>query len=79
MIDRIKDLYEDEEFLGPTGFDKAIIGYEENEMRLIYSVSKCLKILEREMDIIDALEYFTVNISGFKMGAKEPIYCWDNL
>lgn len=47
-------------------------------MRLIYSVSKCLEILERDMDSTDALEYFTFNVSGAYVGEKTPIWCWDN-
>jgi len=45
MIEKIIEQYYEEEFLKADGFDDAIIGVEENEMRLIYSVSKCLKIL----------------------------------
>lgn len=78
MIEQIREWFAGEDFLGPTGFDKAIIGVEESEMRLIYSVSKCLKILERDMDRIDAMEYFNTNISSAYMGEKTPIYCYDN-
>ena len=47
-------------------------------MRLIYSVSKCLEILQKDMNEIDAMEYFTYNISGAYVGEKTPIWCWDN-
>ena len=50
MIEQITEQYYDEEFLKADGFDVAIIGVEENEMRLIYSVSKCLEILGEEMN-----------------------------
>jgi len=78
MIERIIEHYPDEEFLKADGFDEAIIGVEENEMRLIYSVSKCLEILEQHMTELDAMEYFTFNISGSYVGDKTPIWCWDN-
>ena len=70
MIKEILEQYEEEEFLKADGFDDAIIGVEENEMRLIYSVSKCLEILERDMTELDAMEYFTFNVSGSYVGEK---------
>lgn len=45
MLDRILDNFYEEDFLLADGFDEAVIGVEENDMRLIYSVSKCLEIL----------------------------------
>ena len=78
MIEQIIEQYLEEEFLKADGFDDAIIGVEENEMRLIYSVSKCLKILEQDMTELDAMEYFTFNVSGAYVGDKTPIWCWDN-
>ena len=78
MIEQIIEQYYDEEILKADGFDDAIIGIEENEMRLIYSVSKCLKILEQEMTEEDAMEYFTFNVSGAYVGIKTPIWCLDN-
>ena len=65
-------------FLKADGFDKAIIGVEENDMRLIYSVSKCIEILMEEMPEEDALEYFSYNVSGSYVGEKTPIWCFDN-
>ena len=78
MIDNIIENYYEEEFLKADGFDDAIIGVEESTMRLIYSVSKCLDILQQDMSEIDALEYFTYNVSGSYVGDKTPIWCWDN-
>mgnify|MGYP003655981433 CR=1 FL=1 len=78
MIERILENFYDEEFLKADGFDEAIIGLEENNMRLIYSVSKCLEILEREgLSSEDAIEHFTFNVSGAYVGEKTPIWCWD--
>lgn len=78
MIEQIKEQYSEEEFLVADGFDDAILGIEEDEIRLIYSVSKCLKILEQDMDESDAMEYFMFNVSGAYVGKKTPIWCWDN-
>lgn len=77
--ENIIEKYEDEEFLFADGFDKAIIGVDETNMRLVYSVSNCLNILEEDMDSTDALEYFIFNVSGAYVGEKTPVWCWDNI
>jgi len=79
MLEQIIENYYDEEILKADGFDDAVIGIEENEMRLIYSVKKCLTILEQDMNETDAMEYFTYNVSGSYVGKKTPIWCWDIL
>tara|TARA_R110000787_G_C13110802_1_gene413605 strand:- start:266 stop:508 length:243 start_codon:yes stop_codon:yes gene_type:complete len=78
MLKLILEQYYDEEILKADGFDDAVIGIEENGMRLIYSVSKCLKILEQEMTEEDAMEHFTFNVSGAYVGEKTPVWCWNN-
>ena len=78
MINEIIEQYEDETFLKAEGFDEAIIGIDETTMRLIYSVSKCLEILMRDMSEEDAKEYFNYNVSGSYVGEKTPIWCSDN-
>jgi hypothetical protein len=77
IIDEILERYQDESFLKADGFDEAIIGVDEKEMRLIYSVSKCIEILCRDMSEEDALEHFDYNVSGSYMGDKTPIWCYD--
>jgi hypothetical protein len=77
MIKQILEEYEEHEFLKADGFDDAIIGVEYNQMKLIYSVSKCLKILQEEMTELDAIEYFTFNVFNSYNGEKTPIWCWD--
>ena len=61
------------------GFDEAIIGVATDftEPRLVYSVSKCLEILQRDMSQEDAMEHFTYNVSGAYVGEQTPIWCWD--
>ena len=78
MIKQIIEQYQEEEFLTADGFDDAIIGVEETSMRLIYSVDKCLKILEQDMTELEAMEHFNFNVSGAYVGEKTPIWCWDN-
>ena len=78
MLKGIVEQYYDEEILVADGFDAAIIGIDETSMRLIYSVSKALSILEEDMSELDAMEHFTYNVSGSYVGVKTPIWCWDN-
>jgi hypothetical protein len=77
MLQSIIDRYQDDEFLIADGFDEAVIGYDETQMRLIYSVAKFIEILEREMSSEDAMEHFTFNVSGGDVGKQTPIWCWD--
>lgn len=77
-IDEITDQYTDETFLKADGFDEAVIGIDESTMRLIYSVSKCIEILMKDMPEEEAIEYFEFNVSGSYVGEKTPIWCQDN-
>lgn len=77
MLQQIFEDYYDETFLIADGFDEAVIGLDEPSMRLIYSVSKCIEILEKDMSTEDAIEHFTYNVSGAYVGEKTPIWCWD--
>lgn len=79
MIDKIIEWFPEEEILKADGFDEAIIGIETNEMRLIYSVSKCVQILCRDMSEEDAVEFFDFNVRGSYVGNKTPIWCTDDL
>ena len=73
------ECYPEEEFLKADGFDDAIIGvnYLNDPPQLIYSVAKCLQILEEEMDSEEAIEYFEYNVAGSYMGPNTPIWSWD--
>ena len=78
MLEKILEQYEDEQILIADGFDDAVIGIEENSMRLIYSVEKCINILmDQGMDMTEAVEYFDFNVSGSYVGEKTPIWCDD--
>jgi hypothetical protein len=78
MIQKIIEKFEEAEFLKADGFDDAIIGVDEDSGRLIYSVSKCLTILQEDMNEEDAIEHFYFNVSGSYVGEKTPIWCDDN-
>jgi hypothetical protein len=78
ILKSIIEDYPDEQFLKADGFDDAIIGVQISDMRLIYSVSKCLDILVEDMDSLsDAIEYLEYNVIGGYVGEKTPIWCHD--
>lgn len=79
MLDKILEWFPEEDILKADGFDEAIIGIETNEIRLIYSVSKCIQILCRDMDEEEAVEFFDFNVRGSYVGDKTPIWCVDDL
>lgn len=77
MLDKILDWFPEDEILKADGFDEAIIGIDEEDMRLIYSSSKCIDILKKDMNEKDAIEYFNFNVRNSYMGKKTPIWCID--
>jgi hypothetical protein len=79
MLDKIIEWFPEEDILKADGFDEAIIGIDSNEMRLIYSVSKCIQILCRDMNEEEAVEFFDFNVRGSYVGDKTPIWCVDDL
>jgi hypothetical protein len=79
MIEKILEIYDDASFMKADGFDNAIIGIDEVDMRLIYSVSKCIDILKKDgMNYEEAREFFDFNVSGSYVGEKTPIWCYDD-
>ena len=76
--DELIDSYPEMEFMTADGFDGAILGMDQGTMRVIYSVEKCMEILEDEgMDQEDAMEHFSYNVEGSYVGELTPIWCYD--
>ena len=75
-LEQIIEIFPEENIIVADGFDDAIIGIEEKTMRLIYSNSKCIEILCRDMSEEDAIEYFDFNIIGSHI-ENGPIFCTD--
>lgn len=79
ILDQIVENYPDEEILKADGLDDAILGIEENSMKLVYSKSKVIEILMSEdMTEEDALEHYYYNIVGVYVGEKTPIFVEDS-
>lgn len=76
-MDKIIAAFEEEGFLKADGLDEAVIGVDYDKMRLIYSVSKVMELLCRDMNEEDAWEHFAFNIAGSYVGEKTPIWCYD--
>lgn len=77
MIDSILEILPNESFVKADGFDEALIGVDINSMRLIYSVSKSIEILSKDMSELEAIEYFHFNVLDAYIGEKTPIWCYD--
>ena len=79
MKDKILEWYSEDEFLFADGFDDAILGIDDSSMRVVYSVSKMIEVLKKEMDEEEAIEFLEYNVLGAYVGEKTPIYCWDGM
>lgn len=78
ILQKIIEQYPDEEILKADGLDDAVIGIEPLTMRLIYSITKCIDILQGDQDDrTDVIEFFEYNCMGAYVGEKTPIWCSD--
>ena len=77
LLKRIVADNPDSEFLIADGFDAAVIGYDYQSERIIYSYDKCLDILiaEEAMSRDDAIEWMAYNVMDSYFGDKTPIWC----
>ena len=80
--EHLEDIAEalDQNILMADGFDEAIIGYADSWsgdcrcLKAVYDRAKCIQILMRDMDEMDAEEYFEFNVAGAYVGPNTPIY-----
>jgi hypothetical protein len=67
------------EALFADGFDEAIIGIARRcgqPSLVVYDVSKCIEVLERQMSYEEAVEYFEFNTAGAWFGPHTPLYLY---
>ena len=81
MLDKILEYFNDEtELIKADGFDDAIIGLEQQQMKLVYSVPMCIDVLVKEgMSVDDAIDYFEYNVRG-SLTFDSPLFVdtdWD--
>jgi hypothetical protein len=75
----IIELYADtDNILFADGLDEAIIGFEPNLWRVVYSRNRCIEIIAAEgISTEDALEYLEYNTFNTYMGDKTPLWVED--
>ena len=78
MKDMILERYSHtEDVLFADGFDAAIVGFDPNNWKVVYSRNKCVDILSQEMDEEEAIEYLEYNTFAAMVGEKTPIWIDD--
>jgi hypothetical protein len=65
---------QDEEVLFVDGLDDAIIGFEPNLWKVVYSREKCIDIMCRDMNEEDAIQYLEYNTFNAYLGEKTPLW-----
>ena len=73
---QIEKDYPDSKLLFADGFDDAIIGVAQqfNIMSVAYNRDKCIEILMKDMDQLEAIEYFEFNVIGAYVGEQTPTF-----
>jgi hypothetical protein len=62
------------------GFDDAIIGFDPNLWKVVYSRNRCIEILMKEGDSeLDAIDYLEYNTFNAYVGEKTPVWVEDFL
>lgn len=83
MRDKILEYYGDtDDIVFADGLDDAIIGFDPNAWRVVYSRNECIKIMVKDqMDEEEAIEYLEFNTFNAYIGDKTPIWAetfdWD--
>ena len=85
MRDKILEYYGDiYDIMFADGLDDAIIGFDINAWKVVYSRNECIKIMMKQMDEAEAeeaIEYLEFNTFNAYIGDKTPIWAetfdWD--
>jgi hypothetical protein len=74
-LEQILELYPDDTFMVADGFDDAIIGVDDNNLKIVYDIDKVIDILIKDgMDVDEAIEYYEYNIAGAYVGENTPSF-----
>ena len=75
-IESLKSEFPDDELIIADGFDDAILGYDVDNGRIVYSISLCIEILidNEGMNEEEALDHFYYNVKGSYIGERTPLY-----
>ena len=79
--DSIENLFPDDNpMIFWDNLDKAIIGYDDKQMRVIYSSTKIIEeLMSQGMNDEEAIEWFEYNIDCAYVGKHTPIICQDGV
>jgi len=83
MRDKILEYYgNSDDIVFADGLDDAIIGFDPNAWKVVYSRNECIKIMMKDqMDEEEAIEYLEFNTFSAYIGDKTPIWAetfdWD--
>ena len=78
MYEVIVDVYgSSDDVLFADGFNDAIIGFEPNMWKVVYSRNKVIEILMEDMSEEDAVEYAEYNTFNAYVGDNTPLWVDD--
>ena len=78
MYEVIVDVYgSSDDILFADGFNKAIIGFEPNMWKVVYSRNKVIEILMKDMSEEEAIEFAEYNTFNSYVGEKTPLWVDD--
>ena len=80
MRDQIIELYSySEDVTFADGLDAAVIGFDPNSWKVVYSRTKVIRVLQERdnMSLEEAIEYAEYNIFGAYIGDKTPVWAED--
>ena len=72
----IENKYLDSSLLFADGFDEAIIGIAQqfNTISVAYDKKQCITILMKDINQLEATEYFEYNVVGAYVGENTPTF-----
>jgi len=74
-LEQILELYPDDTFKIADGFDDAIIGVDDNNLKIVYDIYKVIDILIKDgMTDDEAIEFYEYNIAGSYVGENTPSF-----
>jgi len=68
---------QEDEVLFADGIDDAIIGFEPNLWKVVYSKQKCIEVMSRDMSWEEAIEFLDYNTFNSYVGEKTPLWVDD--
>ena len=79
--DSIESLFPDDNpMIFWDNLDKAIIGYDDKQMKVIYSSTKIIEeLMSQGMNDEEAIDWFEYNIDCAYVGEHTPIICQDGV